>query len=110
MLIILATVRESAYGYSPGLFTHLYPHTPSYQIYNTPAIQLLGIYCAKTANLTKLCSTLGSKTSFYHGITWDHWASNLLEGCLLPLKVKCVSGKPRLHSDAVLHEISFPRI
>lgn len=53
--------REGAYGYSPvcshvSTYTHTHTHTPSYKICNTPANQLLDIYCAKTADLTKLFS------------------------------------------------------
>ena len=39
-----------------SLPTHTHTHTPSYKICNTPANQLLDIYCAKTADLTKLFS------------------------------------------------------
>ena len=63
MLTILSTVWETAYGSVPGLFTNLYSHRPLQQIYNTPAIQLLDIYFAKTANVTKLFSIYRKQVS-----------------------------------------------
>lgn len=67
MLMILSTVWETAYGSAPGLFTNLCSHRPFQQIYNTPPIQLIDIYCAKTANVTKLFSIYRKQIS-NHGV------------------------------------------